>query len=78
MGRPVATPQTIWDCRWSRDRRQFVEKRQQPESCWVCVRSPGRRRPVTEEACEECGFWEPETFVDPISRLSSEKEGRHG
>ena len=70
MGSNVATLQPIWDCRWSRPghRLHGVEQRSQPESLWVCARTPGRLRPVTDEECEECGFWETEEFIDPLSR----------
>lgn len=62
MATGIATLQTIWDCRWSRLGRQLhgVEGHRQPESFWVCVRHPGKRRGVTEQECEECGFWEKE------------------
>jgi hypothetical protein len=68
MGRHVATFQPIWDCRWSQPPLQILEDRKQPESRCVCVRTPGRRRPVTEEECEDCGFWETGEFIDPLSR----------
>jgi hypothetical protein len=60
MTTSIATLQTIWDCRWSRLGRRLhgVEERQRPETLWVCARRPGQRRCVTEQECEECGFWE--------------------
>jgi len=65
MATRIATLQAIWDCRWSRLGGRLhgvhgVEEHQQPETLWVCVREPGRRRCVTEEECENCGFWEME------------------
>lgn len=54
------TPQTIWDCRWSRLRRprSGVEARVLTDPGWVCVRHPGQRRSVTDPECEECGYWD--------------------
>jgi len=62
MATRIATLQTVWDCHWSRlgRRVRVVEGRQLPETQWVCVRHPGHRRCVTEQECEECGFWEAE------------------
>lgn len=70
MATSMATLQTIWDCRWSRLGRPLhgVEERQQPETLWVCVRRPGQRRRVTEQECEECGFWETEDPEGAASR----------
>lgn len=58
----IATLQPIWDCRWSRLGHQphGVDERRPAETAWVCVRHPGKRRNVTEQECEECGFWEKE------------------
>jgi hypothetical protein len=55
----VATPQTIWDCRWSRPgyRIHGIDDHLQPEKLWVCVRQ-GDRLGVTEEECEACVHWE--------------------
>lgn len=52
--------QTPWDCRFSRPgyRLTNVHAAQQPESPWVCVRVDGVRRPVTEQECANCKFWE--------------------
>jgi hypothetical protein len=52
----------------SSHRLHGVEQRSQPGSLWACARTPGRRRPVTDEECDECGFWETEEFIDPLSR----------
>jgi hypothetical protein len=59
---PVATLQTIWDCRWSRPGHRFtgLAGDEQPEAIWVCVRKPGERRAVTDEECASCEFWEGE------------------
>lgn len=78
MGRHMDTLQPISDCRWSQLRLQIVEDRKQPESRWACMRNPGRRRPVTEEECEECGFWETGEFIEPLSRRQSSNGGCHG
>ena len=62
MPRAAITPlQTIWDCRWSRFnyRPNDAHEHEPPESLWVCVRHPGLRRPVTEDECAGCAFWEP-------------------
>lgn len=66
MSSSVGTLQTIWDCHWSRPGHlpPSMDERPQPDNPWVCVRTPGRQRPVTKEECEECGFWENEEFVD--------------
>ena len=70
MAMRIATLQTIWDCRWSRQGRRLpgVDERRQPEPLWVCVRRPGIRRGVSEEECEECGFWELEDPGETDSR----------
>ena len=61
MATNIATLQTIWDCHWSRLGRRVLgaDEPQQLETLWVCVRR-GQRRCVTEQECEECGFWEAE------------------
>lgn len=56
------TPQTVWDCRWSRPGYlpHGMEQPDQPEGLWVCVR-PTRttvRRPVTNEECAQCPHWQ--------------------
>ena len=55
----IATLQTIWDCRWSRPgfRLSGVTEALQPESMWVCVRTPPRRS-VCEAECASCPHWE--------------------
>lgn len=55
----VATEQTIWDCRFSRPgfRLSGIEEEQQPESLWVCVRTPVRRS-VSDVECASCPHWE--------------------
>lgn len=55
----IAAQQTVWGCRWSRPgyRLSGVKESEQPESVWVCVRT-GQRRPVTNEECETCHYWE--------------------
>lgn len=59
MNTGIATLQTIWDCRWSRlGCRLHGVERQHTEPPWACVRYPGQRRPVTDQECEECEFWE--------------------
>jgi hypothetical protein len=69
MGRHVATLQPISDCRWSRHPLHVLDAgKTESEGRWVCVRTPGRRRPITKEECEECGFWETGEFIDPLSR----------
>jgi len=62
MATNIATLQTIWDCRWSQLGRQpyGAAAHRRPEPVFVCVRHPGKRRGVTEQECEECGFWEKE------------------
>lgn len=54
------TEQTIWDCRWSRLERprHGIRDTEQPQTQWVCIRRPHGRRPVTDEKCETCEFWE--------------------
>jgi len=56
----ITTPQTVWDCRYSRlgYRLANVDEHLQPESLWVCVRT-GTRRNVTNEECAICPHWEP-------------------
>jgi hypothetical protein len=62
----TATLQTIWDCRWSRlDPRAFDVDELQPVNPWVCVRR-GDRRPVTEEECESCPYWEEMADKAPV------------
>ena len=76
MGRHVATLQPISDCRWSRHPLHILgDGRPESEGRWECVRTlRGRRpiteegRPITEEECEECGFWETGEFIDLLSR----------
>lgn len=61
--RAAMTPlQTIWDCRWSRfnHRPGGTRDLKPPDSLWVCVREPGIRRPVTEDECADCAYWEPQ------------------
>jgi hypothetical protein len=54
----TTTLQTIWDCRWSRlNPAAFDVEPLQRGDPWVCVRR-GDRRPVTEEECENCPYWE--------------------
>ena len=55
----VRTLQTIWDCRFSRPGHQLTTALASVDSdpLWVCIRD-GRRRPVTEEECEDCPHWE--------------------
>jgi hypothetical protein len=55
----MLTPQTVWDCRWSRAgyRITGVAEEEQPESVWVCIRQ-GYRRAVRDEECEGCPDWE--------------------
>jgi hypothetical protein len=68
---PVPPIQTIWDCYWSRPgyRLTGVPDRHQPESLWVCIRS-GKRRPVSDEECADCGHWEPDhPDVDELQPL---------
>jgi len=52
----------VWDCRWSHlgYRLAAVPDGQRPEALlWMCVRPRTPRRPVTEEECARCEFWEP-------------------
>lgn len=63
MPRAAMNPlQMIWECRWSRFtyRPNSAPEHEPPESLWVCLRERGIRRPVTEDACVECAFWEPQ------------------
>lgn len=55
----TATLQTFWDCRWSRpaDRLGQAHPREGPSPSWVCIRAGGRR-PVSDEECERCPYWE--------------------
>ena len=55
----IATPNTPWDCKWSRPgyRLAGVPDQFQPESVWVCVRT-GERTPVQDTTCETCAFWQ--------------------
>jgi hypothetical protein len=59
----IATQQTVWECKWSRPgfRLAGVEESLQPESVWVCVRT-GERRPVSDDRCEQCPYWEQDRF----------------
>jgi hypothetical protein len=59
----IATQQTAWECKWSRPgfRLAGVEESLQPESVWVCVRT-GERRPVSDDRCEQCPYWEQDKF----------------
>lgn len=61
----AATIQTIWDCRWSRPGHRLfdVPEHLQPEPLWVCVRQPGERRGVDEDACQNCVNWESDAGV---------------
>jgi hypothetical protein len=56
-----AIQHTPWDCRWTvlGYRLINVSERDQPETPWICVRDPGRRRPVIEADCAHCPEWEP-------------------
>ena len=54
--------QPIWDCRWSR-LGYFPSgiATSEPSSLpWVCVRPTATtvRRPVTEEECATCPYWQ--------------------
>ena len=52
----------VWDCRWSHlgYRLAAVPDGQRPEALlWMCVRLRTPGRPVTEEECARCEFWEP-------------------
>ena len=61
----AATLQTLWDCRWSRPPGNHAPGPSEPgagvdgapSGTWVCIR-PGGRRPVTEDECEGCEYWE--------------------
>ena len=57
----VAAMQPIWDCKWSRPglRLAGLAPGLQPEPLWVCTRT-GERKPVSEDKCEACPFWELE------------------
>jgi hypothetical protein len=59
----IATKQTAWECKWSRPgfRLAGLEESAQPESVWVCVRT-GERRPVSDERCEQCPYWQADDF----------------
>jgi hypothetical protein len=64
----AATPVVLhmpWDCRWTVRgyRLTNVSERDQPETPWICVREPGRRRPVTEADCAQCPEWEPNPTI---------------
>ena len=61
----AAVLQTPWDCRWSRPGYRLTNLRDehQPESPWVCVRGERGRRPVTEQECANCEFWEMDDFA---------------
>lgn len=64
MAQSIANAQHVWNCRWSKlgYRLSRTNERDQPEGPWMCVRQPETRRPVTEEECAQCKFWE----TDPI------------
>jgi hypothetical protein len=59
----IATSQTAWECKWSRPgfRLAGLDESRQPETVWVCVRT-GERRPITEEKCEHCPYWQADDF----------------
>ena len=57
----IAVEQPIADCRWSRLSDQptrITKHRDQHEIAWVCVRTPGKCRAVSEPECAECVYWE--------------------
>ena len=63
----IATPQTPWDCKWSRfGRRHTTSPNRVAEGLWVCVHGNGERRPIHESECETCPHWEYEA---PYARL---------
>ena len=62
MRNSIGTLQPIWDCRWSQviPPASGVGGPTLPEAFWVCERPPEPRRPVTEQHCQQCEFWEAE------------------
>jgi len=53
---------SVWDCRWGGlgYRLADVPDGQRPKALfWMCVRQRECSRPVTEEECGHCEFWEP-------------------
>jgi hypothetical protein len=55
--------QTIWGCRWSRPTYAVIGTPLHEEALWVCVRKPHDRRVITEEECESCEHWRPDTGI---------------
>jgi hypothetical protein len=49
-----------WNCMWVRVGHPFVriQKPDQPDDAWLCVRPPVCPRYVTDEECSRCKFWE--------------------
>jgi len=60
--------QTIRDCQWSRPARLPPDATAPEPSggVWVCVRQRGTvvRRPVTEQECSACPYWQAEQRDD--------------
>jgi len=57
----IAVEQPIADCRWSLlsdPPTRTTPQRAQYEFAWVCVRTPGKWRAVSEPECAECAYWE--------------------
>ena len=61
MAERLHTARTPENCRWTQIRHLPLARAAQrrSEALWVCVRSPGAQRPVTDRVCAGCEFWEP-------------------
>lgn len=54
--------QVPWNCRWVRigDRMVGIPERRHFDGFWLCLRTSGESRYVTEEECATCQFWVPD------------------
>jgi hypothetical protein len=56
--------QPVWECRWSA--LGGVSSASEPprrEYTWWCQRTPGAARPVMDNDCERCPFWEQDPLI---------------
>ena len=62
----LTNEQRVWDCRWAKLANDRARRPQDAghESPWLCERETGAPRPVTEQECARCAFWE----LDPLVR----------
>jgi hypothetical protein len=57
--------QHVWDCRWATlgPGRIWHVQDCEKKIAWMCERCPGAPRPVTDEECAGCLFWERDPLV---------------